>query len=71
MYTLSGGYIINVREHRTAIRWTIQRNWQQWVHKTQDANHYTQKKNTIEDMGPPTNNWKQRRTEHRMSLCYI
>ena len=28
---------INVREYRSGNqKWTIQRNWQHWVHKTQD-----------------------------------
>ena len=31
-------YEINVREKRSGNQeWTIQRNWQHWVHKTQDV----------------------------------
>ena len=43
---------INIREYRRGNQqWTIQRNWQHWVHKTQDEDkhnaicvehHYTQ-----------------------------
>ena len=30
--------LINVREYRRGNhKWTIRRNWQHWVHKTQDA----------------------------------
>jgi hypothetical protein len=36
--------LINVRENRSGNReWTIQRNWQHWVQKTQDED----KQNTI------------------------
>ena len=32
-------WTINVRENRRSNHeWTIQRNWQHWVHKTQDEN---------------------------------
>jgi hypothetical protein len=35
---------INVRENRRSNQeWTIQRNWQRWVHKTQDEDKQTQR----------------------------
>jgi hypothetical protein len=41
-------WTINVRENRMSNHeWTIQRNWQHWVHKTQDENKRN-KKNTIQ-----------------------
>ena len=35
---------INVREYRSGNqKWTIQRNWQHWVHKTQDEDKQNNK----------------------------
>jgi hypothetical protein len=37
-------WTINVRENRMSNHeWTIQRNWQHWVHKTQDENKRNKK----------------------------
>ena len=38
---------INVRENQRGNKeWTIQRNWQHWVHKTQDEDKQNKKHNT-------------------------
>jgi hypothetical protein len=38
---------INVRENQRGNKeWTIQRNWQYWVHKTQDEDKQNKKHNT-------------------------
>jgi hypothetical protein len=42
-------------------KWTIQRNWQHWVHKAQDEDKQNKKHTTIgkqTQMTPPTNNWR-------------
>jgi hypothetical protein len=40
---------INVREHRrnNKKKWTIQRNWQHWVHKTQEEDKQSKKQTPI------------------------
>jgi hypothetical protein len=61
---LENTYLINVRKYRRANQeWTIQRNWHQWVHKTQDENK--QNKNTTQkpkkmSNTDPTNNTTQK-----------
>jgi len=51
---------INVRENRRGNEgWTIQRNWQHWVLKTQDEDKHSKKQNTEnlkdEQIGPTKN----------------
>ena len=39
---------INVREYRRGNQeWTIQRNWQHWVHKTQDEDNQNKNHNAL------------------------
>jgi len=39
---------IKVRENRKGNQeWTIERNWQYWVHKTQDEDKQSKKHNTM------------------------
>jgi len=46
---LGSEYIINVKENRRGNQeWTIQRNWQHWVYKTQDEDK--QNKDTKHNM---------------------
>jgi hypothetical protein len=41
-------FLINVRENRKGNqKWTIQRNWQQMVHKKQDEDKQNKNHNTI------------------------
>ena len=66
---------INVREYRFNQKWSIQRNWQHRSHKTQDkqkktqqncayTNTRTQAQATQTRHEPPTNDRRQRPTEH-------
>jgi hypothetical protein len=74
---LSFAYI-DVREYWEGNQqWTIQRNWQHRAHKTKENKAETRHnpcwtplcaykhKQREQEMRPPINNWRQRRTDHR------
>ena len=71
---------INEKNRRGNQEWTIQRNWQHWVHRTQDEDKQNKKHNTIcvgytrhllhktQDEGKQTKTNNNKNTQH--NICW-
>jgi hypothetical protein len=63
---------MNVTEIRRGNQeWTIQRNWQDWVHKTQDKNKQNKKHNTIYVGDLHTQDTKRRQAKQKHNTICV